>query len=150
MKDLLIEEARLADREAVVSLLAGQITEHRMTTGEENLGRVVDQVLGNEQRGYILVARLGYEIVGVAYVAIILSVEHGAQVGWLEELYVRPQERGKGIGSALLNGVINTAQKRGLGALDLEVDSEHQRVESLYVRFGFRQLPRSRWVKDRL
>jgi hypothetical protein len=30
----------------------------------------------------------------------------------------------------------------------LEVDVDHQRAESLYTRFEFRRLPRSRWVRE--
>jgi len=32
-------------------------------------------------------------------------------------------------------------------AIDLEVDADHVRVESLYQRFGFRPLSRSRWAR---
>lgn len=88
------------------------------------------------------------EIVAVAYVVTILSVEHGGRTGWLEELYVTPNQRQRGIGSALLKGVIKLVRELGLVALDLEVDADHQRAESLYARFGFRRLPRSRWVRE--
>ena len=150
MEHLSIERARLADRDAIIRLLAAQMSEHRMQTGHQGLHRVVDQLLAGEQYGFILVGRLRREVVAVAYVAIIFSVEHGARVGWLEELYVTPEEREAGVGSAMLNRVIKLAHQQGLAALDLEVEAEHRRAESLYARFGFRQLPRSRWVKDRL
>jgi hypothetical protein len=33
-------------------------------------------------------------------------------------------------------------------AVDLEIDAGHSRAESLYRRFDFRPLERSRWVKE--
>jgi GNAT superfamily N-acetyltransferase len=150
LKDISIVPAQPADREPVVALLAAQMAEHRTRSQNAKLSRMYEQILADERYGFLLVGKAGCEIVGVAYVATILSIEHGARVGWLEELYVRPEHRDIGIGSSLLTSTIKLAHKMGLSALDLEVDVEHRRVESLYQRFGFRRLPRSRWVKSRL
>ena len=149
-KDLSVALAQPADREAVVSLLAAQMSEHRTRSQSTRLSRMYDQILADDCYGFLLVAKAPAEIVAVAFVATILSIEHGGRVGWLEELYVRPEHRQAGIGSALLTRAIKLAREKGLSALDLEVDIEHRRAESLYQRFGFRRLPRSRWVKSSL
>jgi GNAT superfamily N-acetyltransferase len=75
-------------------------------------------------------------------------LEHGGLGGWLEELYVVPEFRGAGLGSQLLEATIQECAQRGCQALDLEVESDHERVETLYQRFGFTPLPtRRRWVR---
>jgi GNAT superfamily N-acetyltransferase len=148
MEHLSIDRARPTDQDAVVALLAGQMAEHRVRSETEKLLQVFHRILADERYGFVLVARLHSEIVAVVYVATILSVEHGGRTGWLEELYVTPKQRNRGIGSTLLNGVIKLACELGLVALDLEVDADHQAAESLYARFGFRRLPRSRWVRE--
>lgn len=132
---------------AVIDLLIAQMREHRVQANAERLREVVSDVIADDRFGFILVAKEAGAVVGVAYVATILSVEHGGRVGWLEELYVPPSHRGKGLGTELLTAVLGVAGKRGLVAIDLEVDVEHQRAESLYRRFGFHSLPRSRWAK---
>jgi GNAT superfamily N-acetyltransferase len=104
-------------------------------------------VVSNDAHGFVLIAREHTQIVGVAYLAIILSAEHCGKVGWLEELYVMPKYRSKGIGSALLTSVIERARGLGVVAIDLEVDATHRRAESFYRRFGFGPLDRSRWVR---
>jgi GNAT superfamily N-acetyltransferase len=48
---------------------------------------------------------------------VVPSLEHGGVSGWLEELYVLPQWRGRGIGSRLVGEVI--AHARELGYFDL-------------------------------
>lgn len=136
-----------ADAKAVVSLLTAQMREHRIEQEEENMSRVVRGVLADERNGFFLVARVGAVIVGVAYVATMLSAEHGGRLGWLEELYVTPAHREQGIGSSLLGAALERAGELDLVAIELEVDVEHQRAEALYARFGFCSLPRSRWVR---
>jgi ribosomal protein S18 acetylase RimI-like enzyme len=136
-----------ADQDAVAELLVSQMQEHRVQTSAPRLREVVNSVLSDSPRGFILVAKDKGRMVAVAYVAVILSVEHSGPVGWLEELYVSPNHRGTGVGTALLDAVLAQARRRGLVAIDLEVDAEHQRAESLYRRAGFQSLPRSRWAK---
>jgi GNAT superfamily N-acetyltransferase len=144
-----IDRAHVSDREAAADLLTAQLREHRIDQQRGELLQVVTGILADKQRGFLLLARAGAEVVGIAYLATILSVEHGGRSGWLEELYVIPEYRGRGIGQGLLTEVMERARELGLVAVDLEVDVEHRRVETLYTRFGFRSLPRSRWVKAR-
>jgi GNAT superfamily N-acetyltransferase len=136
-----------SDQDAVTELLVSQMQEHRVKTSAARLRDVVNSVLDDSRRGFILVAKDAGRVVGVAYVAVILSVEHSGPVGWLEELYVSPNHRGAGVGTALLDAVLIQARERVLVAIDLEVDVEHQRAESLYRRSGFQNLPRRRWAK---
>jgi len=136
-----------ADCEAATDLLVSQMREHRVPASAKRLREVVTGVLADSRCGLIVVAKDGGRLVGVAYAATILSVEHGGRVSWLEELYVTPSHRGQGIGTALLESVMTHARQAGLIAIDLEVDVEHQRAESLYRRFGFHSLPRARWAK---
>jgi len=51
------------------------------------------------------------------------------------------------VGSQLLDAVIAGAKERGWIAFDLEVDSGHQRVISLYTRRDFQPVFRSRFVR---
>ncbi len=105
-------------------------------------------VVADGARGFILLARDDLRIVGIAYVATILSAEHCGPVAWLEELYVTPDHRSEGIGTALVSAVLKRAGETGIVAVDLEIDTGHGRAESLYRRFGFRRLDRSRWVRE--
>ena len=114
----------------------------------ERLARVLEDVAADIARGFLMLARDGGRIVGVAYVATILSAEHCGPVAWLEELYVTPDYRHRGIGTALVTAVLEKAQKAGIVAVDLEIDLDHNRVISLYERLGFRRLERSRWVRE--
>jgi GNAT superfamily N-acetyltransferase len=146
-KQFSIRLAKIRDCGQCARLLLGQLAEHGVDATEEKLIKVLEKVLSNKTNGFILLARRTGNIVGVAYVAIILSAEHCGKAGWLEELYVRPEYRSQGIGAALVTAVLERAHKLGIVAIDLEVDAAHRRAETLYQRFGFRLLDRSRWVR---
>ena len=148
MQSFLISPAAVRDCSECARLLVGQLGEHGVDTSTERLSDLLEAVVANEGRGFVLLARADEYVVGVAYAATILSAEHGGLVAWHEELYVTPSYRSLGIGSALLAAVVERAHKAGVAAVDLEVDASHSRAESLYRRFGFRRLNRSRWVKE--
>ena len=142
-----IEQAKVSDCTECAALLLQQLAEHGSDATEESLVTVLKQVVSNRARGFVLFAHENRKMVGVAYVAIILSAEHGGKVGWLEELYVLPEYRSKGVGGTLLTAVLERARGIGIVAIDLEVDEAHRRAEALYTRFGFRPLERTRWVR---
>jgi ribosomal protein S18 acetylase RimI-like enzyme len=147
MPEHLIAPAGQADCGRCADLLVTQLAEHGVEVSQEGLLPVLQRVVADRNLGFLLVARMDSRIVGVAYSATLLSAEHCGFVGSLEELYVAPDCRNAGIGTALLKAVFDEAHARGLVAIELEVDIDHHRVESLYRRFGFRRLDRSRWLK---
>jgi GNAT superfamily N-acetyltransferase len=143
-----IAPATASDCYECAQLLTDQLGEHGIGASRERLARLLEDVAADMTRGFLLLARDSGRIVGIAYVATILSAEHCGPVAWLEELYVTPDCRHRGIGTALVTSVLEHAQKAGIVAVDLEIDAGHNRVVSLYQRLGFRRLERSRWVKE--
>jgi GNAT superfamily N-acetyltransferase len=129
-----------------VMLLLAQLHEHDIATPLESLRAVVDRVLGDPREGFMLIAHCGDQPAGIAFAAAHLSAEHGGRIGWLEELYVVPVLRSRGVGSALLDDVIVRARGRGWRALELEVVAGHERVVPLYVRNGFTAATRTRFT----
>lgn len=148
MQSFLISSAAVRDCSECAQLLIEQLGEHGVEVSRERLSNLLEAVVTSTDRGLVLLARVDERVVGVAYAATILSVEHGGVVAWLEELYVVPSYRCRGIGSALLSALMGRAHEAGVVAVDLEVDASHNRVQSLYRRLGFRPLNRSRWVKE--
>ncbi|HUK82419.1 MAG TPA: GNAT family N-acetyltransferase [Verrucomicrobiae bacterium] len=134
--------------EEVVGLFGAQLQEHAIATSTADLRAVANRVMADLRYGFMLVARApDGSLQGVAYASTILTLEHGGVSGWLEELYVLPEWRGKGIGSRLLDAVIAHAEKLGWRAVDLEVDANHQRVISLYTRHQFQPRSRTRFYR---
>jgi Acetyltransferases len=147
MQPISTSAATARDCAECATLLVEQLREHDIHVSAESLCRVLERVLADEQRGFVHLVRAEGRVVGVAYVATILSVEHVGPAAWLEELYVTPAWRQRGVGSALVAAVLERARASGIIAVDLEIDARHGRAAALYERSGFHRLERFRWVR---
>jgi GNAT superfamily N-acetyltransferase len=95
----------------------------------------------------LLIARADGVPIGVAYVSFVWSLEHGGLSAWLEELYVVPERRDGGTGTALVHAVKGVCRAHGCAAIDLEIEESQARAVSLYEREGFERHTRTRWVR---
>jgi len=143
--EVAVEAITAAEVEEIIPLLAVQLAEHGMGQDLAVLRAATRGLASESARGAILVARRGGAAIGVAVLAYTWTLEHGGKCAWLDELYVTPAERSAGVGTTLLLAALDRARRDGCLAMDLEVDVEHARVESLYARHGFRALPRRRF-----
>src|SRR3712207_4497951 len=106
-----VTSAMSGAEDVIVRLLTAQLIEHEIQTPAQLLHLVVKAVLSDSRYGFILLASNGGETIGLSYAASHLSAEHGGVVGWLEELYVRPEWRSRGVGTELLAATIARAQE---------------------------------------
>jgi GNAT superfamily N-acetyltransferase len=142
-----IRAARPSDREALVRLLVAQLRDHAVATATPEIERGVDGLLAQPALGRFLVAERAGEVVGLAALSFLWTLEHGGRAAWLDELYVEPSLREGGIGTALARAAIELARAEGALAMDLEIEQGHERVATLYRREGFRAHARTRYVK---
>jgi len=142
-----IKKATPKDINILFELIQRQFVEHGIDFNPEQLETAIKQMLTLEVLGFILKAKDNNQLLGFAAVSFAWTLEHGGKSAWLDELYVVPEHRNKGIGTVLIGKAIVEAEKQGCLAADLEVDSDHRRAENLYKRMGFQKLARRRWVK---
>lgn len=142
-----IGPAPTAQAAAISDLLFRQLAEHDLPADRALVSGAVTGILTDQRTGFLLAAHSGAQVIGVAYVAMIWSLEHGGLSSWLEELYVLPDWRGRGVGADLLRASLVQARARGCLMMDLEVTADHARAARLYEREGFEALPRGRWVR---
>ena len=65
----------------------------------------------------------------------------GTEYGELKRMYVRPQFRGLGFGTLLLNHLADYARVHGVGVLRLETGIHQAAAIILYERMGFQRIP---------
>jgi len=76
-------------------------------------------------------------IVGYALLARTWSQEAGGETLWIEELYLRPESRGKGLGQQFFAWL---KEREHPARFRLETEPENERAKALYRRQGFRFL----------
>jgi len=73
----------------------------------------------------------------------------GAEYGEVKRMYVRPAFRGKGLGKAMLNRLLDYARSKDVDLLRLETGIYEVEAIGLYERFGFqRRGPFGEYVDD--
>ncbi len=143
-----IRAAVPSDRAAVHELLAAQLIEHQLPADPERVARGLDAAFRPGSPAWLFVAEQEGRAVGVFLANQIVSVEKGGETLWIEELYVTPGARRRGVARAMLDHVANEARRRGLRALDLEVVPSQQAAFALYRSLGFQDVPRKRMALE--
>jgi GNAT superfamily N-acetyltransferase len=86
----------------------------------------------------VLVAERGDEIIGMCSVQMLISTAEGGPAGLLEDLIVRKDHRGKGIGSRLLSEIFTWCLTKNISRLQLLRDTDNERALKFYMRYGWR------------
>lgn len=77
-------------------------------------------------------------LMGYAMVAKSFSTEFGKPCIWIEDIYLKPEHCGKGVGSRFLSFM---EQKYPNAILRLEVEADNERAVHVYQKCGFTVLP---------
>lgn len=106
--------------------------------------RVFDEIMRSED---YLICRLfcvDGEKAGYGLLSKSFSPEVGGPIIWVEEIYLREQARGQGVGSEFLH----FAQSLGAARVRLELCPDNTRARRLYEREGFSELGYVQMTKD--
>jgi GNAT superfamily N-acetyltransferase len=87
-------------------------------------------------------APLGYVMVSFGW-----SVPLGGMIGWVEEVFIRPSVRSRGIGTEVLHAVAVSLGQAGLRALQVRVD-DNARLAKFCGRVGFGDTADTRIMTD--
>lgn len=82
----------------------------------------------------------GDPAVAIAVTTFRPSVWTPGPVALLEELYVRPDLRSRGIGAAVLERAIDSARKRGVTTFEINVDEGDVDAQRFYRAHGFTEI----------
>ena len=75
--------------------------------------------------------------IAIALVTLRTNVWFDGAVALLDELYVVPELRGQGLGSALITALLERARARGWGLVEVNVDEFDRDARRFYERHGF-------------
>ncbi len=145
MPEMVVQVATPEDWDDLVALWARSEAEGQsMSAGEVRKGaaraRQTYDFLASDCF-WILLARLDGEAVGLAHACRIPKVDERAGFLYLDEVYVAPAHRRKGVGLALLRRAARLSRELGLAGVRLLVRPENHSARALYRRAGFEENP---------
>ena len=144
-----IRPAGLEDVPIILELIRDLATYERapneVTATEEQL---VDVLFGERPAAEVLLALEGESAVGFAVFFHNFSTWLGRAGLYLEDLFVKPEKRGKGYGRALLLELAKIARDRGCGRMEWAVLNWNEPAIKFYQTLGAK--PMDEWTVFRL
>ena len=108
------------------------------TPGPDAIAIRLAELLGQDTTFALVVShRASDELVGIALVSLRTNVWYEGWVGLLDELYVAPDRRNQGLGTALLRAAEAELVARGGEVLEIGVDGEDVDAQRFYERHGY-------------
>jgi GNAT superfamily N-acetyltransferase len=133
-----IQRAGRADIPALVELMSQFYAESSYPLDRTWAEASFDVLLRDELRGAVWIARRGSEPAGYVVLALRHSMEFGGLAGIIDDLFVPPQFRRRGVGSALLSALLEACRILHVAAVHVEIDPSDLGVLALYQSFGLR------------
>lgn len=124
----------------LLGLLFEQEKEFVPNVERQELG--LEMILSEPALGEVLVAEgPSQEVVGMVSLLFTVSTALGGRVALLEDMVVKPSERGRGCGSALVEAALGLARERGCKRVTLLTDFDDLTAEKFYQKHGFKLSP---------
>lgn len=133
-----VRRAAPADADVAAQLLHDFNLEYELASpGADWLARRLRELMSDSE---LVVLLAGEPPCGIAALRFRPALWSEGADAYLEELYVRPQRRGQGLGRALLEAAIELARERRAAFLALNTSEADTAARALYESAGFTNL----------
>lgn len=143
----LVDRAIPPDRLDVERLIAAYHTSEGVKPRPERITWAVDQILRNRSPGVLLVAREKRVIVGVALAVYEPSAELG-RVLVVNDFFVDPTVRRKGVGKALATKLLDEAKALHVDHIQMEILPTNAAAATFWKSIGYRATGRTIYSRD--
>ena len=104
----------------------------------------MEKVVTDKALGRVWLIQQAEENVGYIVLTLAYRLEYRGYYAFLDELYIRADQRGRGIGTKTIEFLKQTCQSLGVQTMQLEVKQDNPQANALYQRAGFE--PQARQV----
>ena len=143
-----IRKLNATDHDAVLAMMEVFYASDALLIHPERA--VLERMLGHVLEDGPFLTGYGFEedgvLAGYGLLTRSYCTERGGLCVWIEDLYIAPDYRGRGIGRAFLE--FAEAQNPGAVRLRLEAEPENEHAMHVYQKAGFTQLGYTQMVKE--
>jgi len=134
-----------AELDDLLPLMRAYCDFYEVDPSDEDLLALSRALIGDPEReGLQLIARdAGGRALGFATIFWTWSTTAGVRIGVMNDLYVAPDGRGKGLADALIEACVERCRSRGARRLEWQTAPDNHRAQAVYDRVGGE---RSEWV----
>ena len=136
--------AKPEDIDRLLPLVTAFHAEEGVTQDDDTRRSAILPLLEGSPHGAIYMVGPGRAPIGYIAISFGWSIEFAGMDGFIDEFYIRPGVRGRGIGSEVLRQLPKALSEAGMKVLHLEVAHTNTRAQELYGRLRFE--PRTQYM----
>ncbi|MBM7631558.1 GNAT family N-acetyltransferase [Geomicrobium sediminis] len=118
-------------------LLMGQMESIGGEHAYDNILTTLHEVKDPDSNAELFIAEDQGIMVGAAFLNTMYSIRKGGRYVWLNDLYVREDQRNKGIAKKMLLAIIHWAEQHDYKGIELETGINNIATKRLYNSLGF-------------
>jgi GNAT superfamily N-acetyltransferase len=122
--------------EPILLLMEQFYAEERYPFDPAKARNALEPFLADPALGRVWLIREGSTSIGYFVLTLGWSLEYGGRDAFVDELFVLPSHRGRGLGRSALERMVEACRELGVSALHLEVEKDNPAAE-LYRQAGF-------------
>ncbi len=131
-----IRPARTDEIEEMLPLIRGYCEFYETEPKDDGLREMFGILITDPSQGAVFIARDQGRAVGFATLDWKWSSLKAARIGYLQDLFVDPEVRGKGIADALIDVCAECCRELGMPALQWLTATDNHRAQRVYDRTG--------------
>jgi len=136
-----IRPARTDEIEEMLPLIRAYCRFYETEPNDEGLRHMFETLTTDPDEGAVFIARDDGRAVGFATLDWKWSSLRAAKIGYLEDLFVDPDARGKGIADALIEVCAARCRELGLPVMSWQTAPDNLRAQQVYNRAGAKAEP---------
>jgi ribosomal protein S18 acetylase RimI-like enzyme len=129
--------AAVADAPAILAMMREYYASDRIPFDPRVARPALETLLADPALGRVFLIRDHGDVAGYAVLTFDFGLESGGREAFIDEIFVRENRRGRGLGSAALRFLEESARAWGLKAVHLGVEIANTRAQALYRRAGY-------------
>lgn len=139
------EEDKLDYIEMAKTFYASDAVDHNIP--EKYITDTFDELMKSDCYAVGYIIECEDRTAGYALLAKTFSQEAGGMVLWIDELYVKPEYRNRGVGYEFFT-YLKEYLPNNVKRIRLEVEDSNKKAVALYKQLGFKPLPYSQMIID--
>jgi ribosomal protein S18 acetylase RimI-like enzyme len=135
--DIAFKLADVADIDLLIEFIREFYELDHLAVDEQAMHSALQQILSNDSFGKVWLIQTDGNPAGYIVLTLGFSLEFHGRDAFIDEIYIRAQHRGRGIGRKAIEFVEGACRSLGVRALHLEVERENTNAQSVYRKVGF-------------
>ena len=129
------------DIATLVALMAEFYAESDYGLDQQLAKKAFAAILSDERLGYVWLIDDEGKVVGYVVLTLRFGMEYGGLMACVDDLFVVPQSRNKGLTTAALLRVRDFCKSMGVRAITVEVSHRNGPAQTVYRRLGLAEAP---------